>query len=295
MNQSSEAARLVESGNELSDAGRVTDAENAYLAAAKRAPAWSVPLYNLGLLCKYQGRWEESLDFNQRATELDPDNEGSWWNLGIAATALENWTVARRAWQACGITLPAGEGAPDGDFGPVPVRLDPDGQGEVVWARRIDPARARLMNVPLPTSEFRWRDVVLHDGAPEGYRLLNGVQRPVFNVLSCFERSEFKTFVLEPGTADPDVLDRLEEIAEALGGAAEHWGSSTNILCRECSFGAPHEHSHESGSPAHPHCGVAARDETHAKQIIDEWLETTRGADIVGWTEAPATVRNDKP
>ncbi len=84
----SEAKRLVELGIELSDAGRKQDAEGAYRAAVQAYPDWSVPWYNLGLLCKYQLRWTESLTCNQRAAQLDPADQASWWNLGIAATAL---------------------------------------------------------------------------------------------------------------------------------------------------------------------------------------------------------------
>jgi hypothetical protein len=124
----SNADRLVVLGNELSDAGRASDAEAAYLAATKADPNWSVPWYNLGLLCKYQKRWKECLALNQRAANLNPDDVDAWWNLGIAATALGEWKEARRAWHACGIHLPEGDGPPNADYGLTPLRLDPDGQ-----------------------------------------------------------------------------------------------------------------------------------------------------------------------
>ena len=279
----SEADRLVELANELSNAGRIADAEGANRAAAKAAPSWSVPWYNLGLLCKYQRRWQESFSHNQKAVELDPTDGDAWWNLGIAATAVADWTVARRAWFHCGITLPDGSGAPDGDYGPVPVRLDPDGRGEVVWATRIDPARARLENVPLPTSTFRWNDLVLHDGAVQGTRLFRGKELPVFNVLDIWQQSEYATWVVELGTSDPNVIKSLQRIADEAGAAAENWGSNTRLLCRECSLGLPHEHR-DDGVSAHPHCGVAARNQAELQSILDSWLATTPGADVVRWS-----------
>ncbi|MGH7469706.1 MAG: tetratricopeptide repeat protein [Longimicrobiales bacterium] len=287
MTDSAEAERLVQLGIELSDVGRSADAEGAYRAAARADPEWSVPWYNLGLLCKCQGRWAESLDFNQRAALLDPEHQANWWNLAIAATALGNWLEARRAWSGCGIQLPPGAGPPDGDYGLTPLRLDADGVGEVVWGRRIDPARARLQSVPLPGSPFRWADLVLHDGAPEGFRLLHGKQLPVFNVLMRLEPSSFKTFVVRLGTTDASAIERLEQVATELGGAAENWGTSTNILCRECSLGVPHAHPEHKGTPAHPHCGIAARDAQHAKQILDHWAQTTPDADLGHWALAP--------
>jgi hypothetical protein len=120
---------------DLSNSNRKADAEGALLEVTKLAPDWSVPWYELGLLCKYQRRWRESLDHNSRAADLDPVDEASWWNMGIAATAAGEWTEARRAWTACGIQLPGEDGPPEVDYGLVPVRLDPDGAGEVVWAR----------------------------------------------------------------------------------------------------------------------------------------------------------------
>ena len=79
---------LNERGLALQDAGDTSGAEAAYRAALALAPQWSVPHYNLGLIAKYDGRWRESFDFNRRAAELAPDDQGAWWNTGIAATAL---------------------------------------------------------------------------------------------------------------------------------------------------------------------------------------------------------------
>ena len=136
------AERLIEDGRALSNAGDADGAERAYLAAAKLAPTWPVPFFNIGLLYKYQGRWEESLAFNQRASELGPDDQGAWWNRGIAATALGLWPEARRCWTRCGIADPGGSDPPDYRFGRIPLRLDPEGDGEVVWDAARSGARA---------------------------------------------------------------------------------------------------------------------------------------------------------
>ena len=281
------AEQFNDEGNRLRGIGDILGAETAYRAAASAAPDWSVPVYNLGLIYKYDGRWQESLDCNQRAAILDPNDEASWWNLGIAATALGNWSEARRAWKACGIDVPTGDGPLEFNWGNTPVRLDPDGQAEVVWALRVDPARARIVSVPLPSSPFHWGDIVLTDGAAEGQRIVDGQTYPVFNVLQLLSPSGFRTFVIELATTRPDALDAFETCAQDNGGAAENWGTFTSILCAECSRGTPHEHEPGTSPPAHPHWGLAARNHAHAEEIISQWLVNTPGTEVTTWYEAP--------
>ena len=281
-----EAERLVAEGLSLEDGGDPIGAERAYRAALAQRPAWSVPYYNLGLLCKDQGRWPESLEFNKQAVARAPDDEAAWWNLGIAATALGDWAEARRAWKACGMEPPPGDGPPVFDFGLTPIRLDPNGDAEVVWAERLDPARARIVSVPLPWSQRNYGDLVLTDGAAEGYRVVSGKQYPVFNVLAILAESPLRKYIVELATTDPTSVEALVQCAEESGGAAEDWGRSTNILCAKCSRGTPHHHPTGPNVPAHPHCGLAATDDAHAELIIRAWLEREPKADLVRWYDA---------
>jgi tetratricopeptide (TPR) repeat protein len=265
------ADHLNERGRELAEAGQTAEAEAAYRQAIDADPRWSVPHYNLGLLFKYQGRWQESLVANRNAVERDGSDTDAWWNLGIASTALAEWAIARQAWFRCGVVVPDGEGAPRCDYGAVPLRLNPDADGEVVWGDRVDPARAILQNIPLPSSGYLWADLVLHDGATVGTRMLHGRQVGVFNVLQVLERSRFATFELRAEIGDTEDLILLSDIAADTGGAAEDWSTAVTILCRACSEGTPH-HLHDtdarlSGLP----CAVAALNEAQCDQILSEW------------------------
>lgn len=265
----------------LEDQGDREGAERAYKAAIAISPEWSVPYFNLGLLFKQQSRWEEALEVNQKVVLLAPGDTGAWWNLGIAASALGNWSEARRAWSACGLTAPSEDGPPDFNFGTTAVRLDPDAVGEVVWAHRIDPARSRIISVPLPATDYNYGDVLLTDGAPDGHRVVNGRELPVFNVLARLSRSPFRKFVVELVSASPERVDALVHHAGLMGGAAEHWGQSTRILCADCSRGVPHQHDPDEPAPAHLHCGLAASDSAHAETIITAWLANVPGLDVI--------------
>jgi hypothetical protein len=249
-------------------------------------PTWSVPHFNLGLAAKYEGRWGEALAFNRRAAQLDPGDEGAWWNVAIAATALGNWLEARRAWKACGLDLPPGEGAPDGDLGVVPIRLDPAGPGEVVWSRRIDPARARILNIPLPGSGFRFGDTVLTDGAVAGHRALNGRDVPVFNVLCRLVISPLRAFVGGVSLPASGKWETLAGVAESEGGAAEDWASSVYAVCKSCSEGRVDPGCSHGFLEGEQVCAVAARDEVHLRAILDRWQTAVPGLGMRAWEPA---------
>ena len=287
MPQPQSAEELNEQGRRLAEAGDVKGAHAAYTAARALDPTWSAPIYNLGLLYKYCREWKRSLEYNQLAVQLSPDDQASWWNLGIAATALADWGEARRAWEACGIKPPPGDGAPVFNFGLTPIRLDPEGEAEVVWARRLDPARAEITSIPLPSSRFRWRDVVLTDGAEEGRRTVEDRTYPVFNVLQLLSRSEFQTVVVELGSANDAAIDALHTLAAEEGIGTEYWGMSTRILCRACSLGIPDEHTGYDGAPAHPHLGVAVRDAAEVEVLMERWLAMCPTADVVRYYPVP--------
>lgn len=253
------AMRLEESGDE---AGAI----EAYGRAACSDRRWSAPWFNLGLLHKRRGRWEESFRDNEQAVALNPASEGAWWNLGIAATALGRWQRAREAWRACGIDVPDGDEPPEMDFGLTPIRLRSN--EEVVWCRRIDPARAIVMNVPLPESGHRYGDLLLHDGARNGTRLLDGVEVGVFDELARLQPSRFETFVVDVSGISAARAEELLTAARAAGLEGEDWTANIAPLCQSCSDGHV-DHVHESVQDSPPRTiAFAAESEDAVHQLL---------------------------
>lgn len=282
------ADELNERGRALASRGRLEEAVTAYRAAAAADPEWSVPWYNLGLVHKYRREWRESAECCTAALARDDSDGDAWWNLGIASTALGDWAAARVAWARCGITVPPGEGPIEGSFGLTPVRLDPGGRGVVVWCDRVDPARAIIRNVPLPESGYRWGDVMLHDGAPNGVRIREGREVPVFDALQRLEESSSRTYVLDVPGASADALLALSDVALRMGGAAEDWSRSMSYLCRRCSEGRPHDEHDQGLRGERPDLavGAAASGDEHLERIIAEWRATSGHPGYVGWTPA---------
>lgn len=260
----------------------VTKAETAFFKALVYDPDWSVPHYNLGLLYTRLHAWEQSFHHNQRAAHLDPEDEAAWWNLGIAATALRNWPEARRAWSACGLVLPHSDDEVRMALGRTPIRLVTDDQGEVVWCERIDPARAIIRNIPLPSAGHRFGDMVLHDGAPNGTRTFRGREYPVFDELQLFAASSYATYHVEVEVATQTDLEALINAAGVFDVHIEDW-STIRHLCVPCSEGdAP---AYEAPQPHQPDTsvvlGCAAISETDVRQLLERWVRQHPGNTIL--------------
>jgi tetratricopeptide (TPR) repeat protein len=268
----------------LDEAEVLDDLEGAmplYERALALDPDRAVTHYNIGLVHKYRGAWAESLYHNRRASDLRPDDESAHWNMGIAATALRDWAGAREAWRRVGVQIPEGNGPIEGDFGMTPVRLNPQGNGEVVWGRRIDPVRVVLVSIPIPDSGFRAGDVVLHDGAPVGKRQSNGRTYSVFNVLELFETSASSTYEAEVRAGDAADLDALTAALDASQVAHEVWTTNVEILCRKCSEGIPHEHTsgdvQDRAWPATHLIWISTTSPESARQILQRWSFGSEG------------------
>ncbi|WP_418120064.1 tetratricopeptide repeat protein [Variovorax sp. 350MFTsu5.1] len=274
------ANALNELGRRLDEEGDQDGALQAYAQAGAVLPNWSAPWYNIGLIHKYRGDWAASLQANARAVRCDPRNEGAIWNLGIAATALGDWTTARSAWRQYGIEVPEGDGPVDLFIGLTPIRVHGFEASEVVWADRIDPARAILRNVPTPDCGHRYGDLVLHDGAANGYRLHGEREVPVFDALELIAPSDYSTYEVTIEEAIRQDIDALVKRFEAADASAENWTTSMQMLCRACSEGRPYDegkHNHgegeEPGALGPWRIGIAAREEEAARRILGEWRE----------------------
>jgi hypothetical protein len=283
------AIRHNEKAIKLQDRGMIGEAVMYYQKAIKLWPAWPTPWYNLGLLRKEQRNWRESMHCNQKAVTLNPSEQEAWWNLGIAATALEDWDEARRAWKGFGLEIPEGEGPIEMDLGLTPIRIHaygpygPYDEAEVVWCERIDPARAVIACVPLPQSDHRYGDLLLHDGAPNGFRKLGDEEVPVFDELQLIASSEFGTFEVIVSGVGPEDVELLSDLAAERGLAAEDWSSSIRFICRACSEGSPgkHTHDHDIDQTDYRRIGFAALSEIQAREVLRKWLAEKRMAKII--------------
>ena len=280
MKTSNHAASLFDQAMHASDNGEILKAIELYEQAATLNPMREATYFNLGVLYKKLTRWPDARRVVDRALELAPnDNEGAWWNLGIIATAQNDWATARSAWRNVGVDLPDEEGPIFMNLGLTPIRLR-SADSEVVWCIRIDPARAVIESIPFPSSGHRCGDVLLHDGEPTGVRVISGRQVHVFDELAVLERSSLQTF--EAKVVCPAINDEEELLSLATSKEihAESWSQNVRIICKECSENnnAP-PHAHEHPTPAWSTERViafAAHRDTDVLAVLEAWVANSQ-------------------
>lgn len=280
------------------DGGDLQSASESFDLLLQMEPNDRFYHYMQGLARKYSFAWCESLVHNLRAIELSAEfGQAEHWNAAIAATALGDWAQVRRLWKACGIEIPEGEGPIDDNFGVAVVRLNPWNGGETVFVRRIDPVRARLLNVPLPESGHRFGDIVLHDGAKTGSRYDGDQQVPVFNELARLIPSDFQTFVVFVSCSRPEDIRELLESSVPGIGYVEDWTESVRYYCMRCSYGTTHRHDHDNEDEwqRDRNLGIAAQSRASVDKLLQAWKSAGRERTVDGieTRELPIPSRED--
>jgi len=267
------------------DDGQLSDASRAFDLLLQHHPDNPFYHYMRGLALKYQMDWAGSLRDNLQAIDLsEAFSQAQHWNAAIAATGLGQWTTVRELWAACDIAVPAGEGAIEANFGIAVVRLNPWGNGETVFVRRVDPVRARILNVPLPESGHRFGDIVLHDGAATGTRFDGEREVHVFNELERLAPSEFQTFIVFVHAQSKDDMTALLGISTPGLGYAEDWTHSIRHYCLRCSYNAPHSHADNDDTQWQPerNLGIAAQSRLSVEKLLKDWAEGQPGRRVEG-------------
>jgi hypothetical protein len=225
--------------------------------------------FDAALAHKFRRDWPNAHRLGTEAARRAPrgEQDPAFWNLGIAATVLRDWPTARDAWQGYGIQLRPGAGEIVEDFGLTCLRLDPDDAPEVVWARRLCPTRARVVSVPMGAGR-RFGEIVLHDGAPNGEREVDGRRYPVFDEILRWQTSPLASFTVLVEAGAPADVDELIERFEGEGLGAEPQ-SSVDAVCRCCSEGTVHQERRvEAGTQT---VWLAVPAEAVAVRLLDAW------------------------
>jgi hypothetical protein len=253
-----------------------------YREHLERKPSDADIWFDLGLAYKALRQWKECAAANVSALDLSAEpGDPAWWNLGIAATALRDWRTARRAWRGYGIDgIANGDEPIEANYGYTPVRLP---HGEVVWGVRVDPARVKIESIPFPEHGFRWGDIVLHDGAPNGERVAGDRTYNVFDVFERWSPSEIATLIADTECKTDDDARALVDLFEQHHFAAEDWTTGVRSLCRACSNGRSDAHRHSTVPSGNARSFGIACPFGLANDLLAQWVASSPGSRSFVW------------
>jgi len=210
--------------------GDVYNAVKLCKRIAKLAPDWSAPYAYLGRLYKSRKEWKPVYHYSLRAVKNNPFNDETWSNLALAATVLEEWEIARQAWNQLGYKFRKADRELRLEMGRLAVCLNPDSNPEIVEASRIDPVRVIIESIPQPSSGRRYKDTLLIDLNPAGNHYIGRHAVPYFNELEHLKRSPWKTFATYLHTGSIDDVAVLAALCEDNRLGFDNWSHALRYL-----------------------------------------------------------------
>lgn len=237
-----------------------------YKKIIRQYPDWPAPYERLSNIYKLRAEWKPTLHFSKKALALDSGLADTWWNLGIAATALRKKGIAKSVWSKFGIEQISPH--------PICIQLRYGRQYEILWIRPIDPARGTIISVPQPIADRRFGDIVLHDREVAGYNIIRQRRIPVYDELDIYKRSAFRTFSCVLHCWEEEYIQSLEKLCADAGLGFEVWSNSVQQLVPSSPTGAA-EYFGRDLFPQSPAKGcvvaLAAQEEAEVRTVLQQW------------------------
>ncbi len=222
--------RLYRQVVEYDHRGDVYNAAKLCRRLAKLAPDWSAPFAFLGQMYRSRNEWKPTLHYCLKAVENNPFDEKVWETLGLAATVLGEWEVARYAWNQLGFQFKNSDLELHLDLGVVPVRLNPRTQPEIVVARRIDPVRAMVESIPQPSSGRRYKDLILIENRPNGRLFFQNSALQVHEEVELLKQSPWRTFATTLHTNSLEDVDTLAKLCLEAELGFDNWSNAARFF-----------------------------------------------------------------
>jgi len=254
--------------------GDAYTAVKLFKKAIRLSPSWSLPYAQLGSLYKDRTDWKTCLYYSNKALLFDEEEMQAWTNLGLAATALKKWKTARQAWNHLGYEFKETDQSPDFDLGTMALYLNPLTRPEVVWARRLDPARAVVISIPQPGSGHRYGDIALFDPSSEGTQVAGSQRWPAYRALQSLKSSPYKTFSVLLLEATPAQVDVLAQLCGQENLGFDNWSASTHLYLPPALRERPEFHLHHlprDKAPRNILVAMAAKSIRPLQRVLRNW------------------------
>lgn len=185
-------------------------------------PDWPEAHAALGHIYHRRREWKPAFHYWKKAIALDADDREAWWHLGLAAVGLTRMRVAATVWAKFGF---------DKTDLTQPLSLEVKGaEGyEILWMQPLDAARGRILSIPHPGSQLRYRDLMLYDRRSQsGTNVVESRRIAVYPSLDRLKRSPYQTFSCLLHTSDKNNIARLEKLCYEAGLGFEVWSNASH-------------------------------------------------------------------
>ncbi|GJM31087.1 MAG: hypothetical protein DHS20C18_00880 [Saprospiraceae bacterium] len=248
--------------------GDIYNAVKLFKNVIKKAPEWVQPYWQLSQIYKSRREWKPTLYYTKKALALDIGKPEGWWALGMAAMALKKWRIARNVWNKFGIDLK--KHTPK----PICLRIQYNGQFEIIWARTQGPAQAEIRSIPHPGSGFAFRDIVLYDKEISGYNIVAKRRVPIYDEYGLFKKNYFHSYSCIISTADKEDINLLEQLCQDAGLGFEVWSNASRIFNTQKAGDIPEYYDPSilpSTETSSLHIAIAARNIYEAREVLTNW------------------------
>ena len=219
---SEEIKTLYQQALKYDEQGDVYNAVKLYKRIIRLERSWSIPYRQLGAIYKKRQEWKACLHYHKKFLARDSSDRQAWWNLGIAASALNKWRIARNVWNKFGL-------APT-EAASQCIQLKTNNKFELFWVDTLDPARGQIKNIPFPASDRRYGDIILFDNQIVGYNVLNNKKMPIYPELGLYKRSVYRTWSCFLVGATLDDIKALERLCLDAALGFEVWSNASRAF-----------------------------------------------------------------
>ena len=259
--------KLLEEAQRYERGGDTYTAIKLYRRLIKMRPEGVVPYRRLGQIYKHRREWKPTFHYCKRSVALDATDRTSWWNLGIAATGLKKYRMARSVWAKFGHNDRAGARHPLG------LQIRHQGQYEILWMKPLDPCRGEIISIPHPGSGLHYKQVMLYDREPVGHHVINRRRIAIQAELGSHRLSPFQTFSCLLHTGSEAAIQQLDKMCQKAGVGFEVWSNALRAFTPEHRRAFPEYYADLLPKENRDQClvALAATHEAEVLHLLDAW------------------------
>jgi hypothetical protein len=100
---------------------------------------------------------------------------------------------------------------------------------EILWMQPLDAGRGRILSIPHPRSNLRYRDLMLYNRRQQtGSNVINNRRVAVYASMGRLKRSPYQTFSCLLHTSSHKAINQLEELCFDAGLGFEVWSNASH-------------------------------------------------------------------